>query len=130
MRNHLDYELVIVTNQDGLGTASYPQEDYDLVQSKMLKYFENEGVVFDDILVDRSFPEENLPTRKPETGLLAQKYMNGDYDLANSWVIGDRLTDIKLAANLGAKGILFGETSRWDEVREASLEDSCKLVTS
>jgi imidazoleglycerol-phosphate dehydratase / histidinol-phosphatase len=130
IRNHLNYELVIVSNQDGLGTASYPQEDYDLVQSKMLKYFENEGVVFDDILIDRSFPDENLSTRKPETGLLAKKYMNGDYDLANSWVIGDRLTDIKLAANLGARGILLGETSRWDEVREASLEDSCKLVTA
>lgn len=130
VRKHLDYELVIVSNQDGLGTASYPQEDYDLVQSKMLKYFENEGVFFDDTLVDKSLPEENRPTRKPETGLLVSKYMNGDYDLANSWVIGDRLTDIKLAANLGARGILLGDTSRWNEIREAAMDDTCRLVTS
>jgi imidazoleglycerol-phosphate dehydratase / histidinol-phosphatase len=130
MRQHLDYELVIVSNQDGLGTSSYPQEQFDLVQSKMLKYFENEGVVFDDILVDKSFPEENLPTRKPLTGLLEGKYMNGDYELAGSWVIGDRLTDISLAANLGAKGILFGDKSRWDEIRGTALEDSCRLVTN
>ncbi len=129
IRKHLDYELVMVTNQDGLGTESYPEENYVKVQDKMLKAFENEDVVFDNVLVDRSFPEENLPTRKPGTGLLTM-YMGGEYDLVNSYVIGDRITDIQLAANLGAKGILFGDHSGWNEVREASLESCCSLVTN
>jgi imidazoleglycerol-phosphate dehydratase/histidinol-phosphatase len=102
----LDYELVMVTNQDGLGTDSFPEETFLPAQNKMLKAFENEGVVFNDILIDKSFPEENAPTRKPQTGLLT-KYLEGDYDLKNSFVIGDRLTDVELADNLGAKGILI-----------------------
>jgi imidazoleglycerol-phosphate dehydratase/histidinol-phosphatase len=102
----LDYELVMVTNQDGLGTDSFPEETFWPAQNKMLKAFENEGVVFNDILIDKSFPEENAPTRKPQTGLLT-KYLEGDYDLKNSFVIGDRLTDVELADNLGAKGILI-----------------------
>jgi imidazoleglycerol-phosphate dehydratase / histidinol-phosphatase len=126
---HLDYELVIVSNQDGLGTASYPEADYNKVQDKMLKAFENEGVVFDNILVDRSLPGENLPTRKPGTGLFTS-YMNGEYDFGSSWVIGDRITDIQLASNLGTKGILIGDSSRWDELRDAALEKSCSLVTN
>ncbi len=126
---HLDYELVIVTNQDGLGTAVYPEADYNKVQNKMLKAFENEGVVFDNILVDRSLPEENLPTRKPGTGLFAP-YMSGEYDLGSSWVIGDRITDIQLASNLGSKGILIGENSRWNEIRNLSLDESCSLITN
>lgn len=104
IRLHLDFELVIVSNQDGLGTAAYPQAHFDAVQSKMLDIFRTEGVEFDDILIDKSFPEDNLPTRKPGTGLLG-KYMGGDYDLANSYVIGDRLTDMQLARNLGTKAI-------------------------
>jgi imidazoleglycerol-phosphate dehydratase / histidinol-phosphatase len=126
--NHLEYELVIVSNQDGLGTESYPEAAFLKVQEKMLKAFENEGVVFNDILIDRSFPSENLPTRKPGTGLLSG-YMNGEYDLANSYVIGDRITDIILAANIGAKGILFGHRNRSEEVKAASLEPVCALVT-
>ena len=126
---NLDYELVIVTNQDGLGTESYPEADFLKVQEKMLKAFENEGVVFDDILIDKSFPEDNLPTRKPRTGLM-KMYMSGEYDLAGSWVIGDRLTDIELAANLGAKGILIGNQNMWKEIKEASLGSSCVLVTN
>ena len=106
IRKNLDYELVIVSNQDGLGTASYPEEAYRLVQQKMLKAFENEGIIFDDILIDKSFPAENAPTRKPRTGLLS-RYMQGDYDLKNSFVIGDRQTDVELAGNLGSKAILF-----------------------
>jgi imidazoleglycerol-phosphate dehydratase/histidinol-phosphatase len=102
----LDYELVMVTNQDGLGTDSFPEETFWSAQNKMLKAFENEGVVFNDILIDKSFSEENAPTRKPKTGLLT-KYLEGDYDLKNSFVIGDRLTDVELADNLGAKGILI-----------------------
>lgn len=102
----LDYELVIVTNQDGLGTNSFPEETFWPAHNKMLKGFENEGIVFNDVLIDRSFPNDNAPTRKPRTGLLTQ-YLNGNYDLANSFVIGDRLTDIELAENIGAKGILL-----------------------
>ncbi len=128
INSHLDYELVMVTNQDGLGTAAYRQEDFDRVQDKMLKAFENEGIVFHDILIDKSLPEDNLPTRKPGTGLLG-KYIDGDYDLANSYVIGDRITDIKLAANLGAKGILIGKPEKQKEVKQASLENSCWLIT-
>jgi imidazoleglycerol-phosphate dehydratase / histidinol-phosphatase len=129
IRHHSEYELVIVSNQDGLGTVSYPEEDYNLVQSAILRTFKNEGIVFDDILIDKSFPEENLPTRKPGTGLLKEKYLNGDYDLQGSWVIGDRLTDIQLAANLGAGGILIGDSSRRDELMNSSLDSSCSLIT-
>ena len=106
IRKNLDFEVVMVTNQDGLGTSAYPQENFDRVQGKMLEVFANEGVTFDDILIDKSFPEENSPNRKPETGML-KAYMTGDYDLANSYVIGDRETDMQLAENLGCKGILI-----------------------
>ncbi len=127
IRKNLDYELVIISNQDGLGTSVYPEEAFARVQDKMLKTFENEGVVFDNILIDKSFPEDNLPTRKPETGML-KSYMNGEYDLESSYVIGDRITDIELAANLGARGILIGDNSKWDEIAAASFEKSCSLV--
>ncbi|UNY98017.1 bifunctional histidinol-phosphatase/imidazoleglycerol-phosphate dehydratase HisB [Zhouia spongiae] len=100
----LDYELVMVTNQDGLGTDSFPEETFWPVHNFILKSFENEGVVFDEIVIDRTFPHENAPTRKPKTGLLT-KYLNGEYDLQHSFVFGDRLTDIELAKNLGAKAI-------------------------
>ncbi|MBE0650359.1 MAG: bifunctional histidinol-phosphatase/imidazoleglycerol-phosphate dehydratase HisB [Bacteroidales bacterium] len=100
----LDYELVMVTNQDGLGTAGYPEEAFEMVHGKMLTALKNEGIEFSEILIDKSFPEENLPTRKPGTGLLTE-YMKGDYDLKNSFVIGDRMTDMQLAMNLGCKGI-------------------------
>lgn len=103
----LDFELVMVTNQDGLGTASFPEDTFWPVQNFILKAFENEGVKFSEILIDRTFPEENANTRKPRTGLLTE-YLNSDeYDLENSFVIGDRLTDIELAKNLGAKGIFI-----------------------
>ncbi len=107
----LDFELVMVSNQDGLGTDAFPEKDFWPVQNKILKALENEGIVFSDILIDRSFPEENAPTRKPRTGLL-KKYMEGGYDLENSFVIGDRLTDMELAANLGCKGILLAGTEK------------------
>ncbi|MCQ2226304.1 MAG: bifunctional histidinol-phosphatase/imidazoleglycerol-phosphate dehydratase HisB [Bacteroidales bacterium] len=106
IKKNLDFELVIVTNQDGLGTAAYPQENFDTVNNKMLQIFESEGVTFDDILIDKSYPKDNLPTRKPGTGLLG-KYMNGDYDLENSYVIGDRMSDMQLAKNLGCKGLML-----------------------
>lgn len=110
----LGYELVIVSNQDGLGTSSFPEDTYWPVQNKMLRTLEGEGVIFDDILVDRSFPEENLPTRKPGTGLLT-KYMDGSYDLSASFVVGDRDSDMQLAANLGATGLKVGELT-WSEI--------------
>lgn len=104
IRKHLDFEFVMVTNQDGLGTSSFPEDTFWPAHNKMLKTLEGEGIVFDDMLIDRSFPEDNSPNRKPRTGMLG-KYLAGEYDLANSYVIGDRLTDMELAANLGAKGI-------------------------
>ncbi|MDV7695851.1 bifunctional histidinol-phosphatase/imidazoleglycerol-phosphate dehydratase HisB [Chryseobacterium soli] len=120
----LEYELVMVTNQDGLGTDSFPFEDFSKPHEKMIKAFENEGIIFDGILIDKSFEYENLPTRKPGIGMFA-KYIYGDYDLANSYVIGDRVTDIQLAQNLGSKAIFIGEqpndhalltTKSWDEI--------------
>ena len=125
---NLDYELVIVSNQDGLGTSSFPEEIFWPVQDKMLKAFENESIIFNDILIDRSFPEDNLPTRKPKTGMLT-KYLDGTYDLANSFVIGDRLTDIELAKNIGAKGILLNNDLK-DELESQNLQEYCVLVTS
>lgn len=104
IRKQLDFEFVMVTNQDGLGTDSFPEDTFRPAHDKMLKTLEGEGIRFDDILIDRSFPEENSPNRKPRTGMLG-RYLSGEYDLANSYVIGDRLTDMQLAANLGAKGI-------------------------
>ena len=106
IRKHLDFELVIVSNQDGLGTPANPQDNFDRINNKMLETFANENIKFDDILIDPSMPEENSPNRKPGTGML-KKYMTGDYDLAGSYVIGDRMTDMELAKNLGCKGILI-----------------------
>lgn len=104
----LDYELVMVTNQDGLGTASFPEDTFWPAQQMIMKAFENEGVKFDEVFIDRSFPADNAPTRKPRTGMLT-KYLDGSYDLANSFVIGDRITDVQLAKNLGAKAIWINE---------------------
>lgn len=101
-----DYELVLATNQDGLGTASFPEETFHPAQNKMLSILQGEGVVFDDMLIDRSFSHENKPTRKPGTAMFG-KYLTGDYDLAQSFVIGDRITDAKLAQNLGAQAIII-----------------------
>lgn len=119
----LDYELVMVTNQDGLGTASFPEETFWPTQQKIIQAFENEGIVFSEIFIDRTFPAENASTRKPKTGMLTQ-YIKGNYDLKNSCVIGDRDTDIQLAENLGARGIFLGEenqsavlsTTHWSEI--------------
>lgn len=120
----LDYELVMVTNQDGLGTESFPYEDFIKPQEKMIKAFENEGIFFYDILIDKSFEHENLNTRKPQTGMLG-KYIYGNYDLENSYVIGDRNTDVQLAKNLGTKAIFINDqeneeadltTKNWSEI--------------
>ncbi|AEE20536.1 imidazoleglycerol-phosphate dehydratase [Dokdonia sp. Hel_I_63] len=104
----LDYELVMITNQDGLGTDSFPEDTFWPVHNFIMKSFENEGVVFDNVFLDRTFPHENKDTRKPGTGLLKQ-YFSEEYDLENSFVIGDRLTDMQLATNLGAKGIFIND---------------------
>ncbi|WP_347053439.1 bifunctional histidinol-phosphatase/imidazoleglycerol-phosphate dehydratase HisB [Flavobacterium olei] len=108
--SELDYELAMVTNQDGLGTASFPEDTFWPTQNFILKAFENEGVKFDEIFVDRSFPEDNAPTRKPRTGMLTKYLNNPEYDLENSFVLGDRLTDVELAKNLGAKAIFMNTT--------------------
>lgn len=104
----LDYELVMVTNQDGLGTDSFPEADFWLAQNFITRAFENEGVIFKEAFIDRSFPHENALTRKPGTGMLT-KFLSADYDMANSFVIGDRITDVQLAKNLGAKAIWLNE---------------------
>ena len=108
--NELDFELVMVTNQDGLGTDSFPEDTFWPTQNFILRAFENEGVLFDEICVDRSFPEDNAPTRKPRTGMLTKYIDNPNYDLANSFVLGDRLTDVELAKNLGTKAIFMNTT--------------------
>lgn len=104
----LDFELVMITNQDGLGTESFPEKTFWPVHNFILKAFENEGVVFSEVLIDRTFPHEKADTRKPGIGLL-KKYFSEEYDLQNSFVIGDRLTDIELAKNLDAKGIFIND---------------------
>lgn len=106
--SELDFELVMVTNQDGLGTASFPEDTFWPAQNKIIDAFAKEGVVFSEIVIDKTFPHENAPTRKPKTGLLT-KYFSADYDLVNSFVLGDRITDMELAKNLGAKGIFLSE---------------------
>jgi len=109
----LEYELVMVTNQDGLGTASFPEDTFWPAHDKIIKAFENEGVRFSEILIDRSFPYENLPTRKPGTAMLTH-YLKGDYDLSGSYVIGDRITDVQLAHNMKCKAILLSNSSHPD----------------
>ncbi len=127
IRQKLDFEWAMVTNQDGLGTEVYPQENFDTVQAKMLQILENEGVVFDRIFIDKSFPEDNLPTRKPQTGILTE-YFSDDYDLANSYVIGDRLTDVELAKNLGCKALFLSDDKALLE--SSGLAEYCALQTS
>lgn len=107
----LEYELVMVTNQDGLGTPSFPEESFWPVQKFIMECFENEGVTFSEVCIDRTFPSEKAPTRKPGTGLLT-RYMNEPYDLEGSFVIGDRLTDMELAKNLGARGIFINTNTQ------------------
>ncbi|GAB4422560.1 MAG: bifunctional histidinol-phosphatase/imidazoleglycerol-phosphate dehydratase HisB [Bacteroidia bacterium] len=118
LRAHTDFRWVMITNQDGLGTASFPEADFWPAHEKMLEALRGEGIVFDEVIIDRTFKHEGKPTRKPGTALLTH-YLGGDYDLARSYVIGDRPSDIQLARNLGAKGILLGRSAdalddEWD----------------
>ncbi len=129
----LDYELAMVTNQDGLGTPSNPEELFWPIQNFVVKAFENEGVKFEDIYIDKTFAHENEPTRKPETGLLIKYINNPEYDLANSFVIGDRITDVKLAQNLGGKGIFIAndEALGADEIKDnEGLNETIALKTT
>lgn len=128
IRERLSSEFVMVTNQDGLGTDAYPEAVFEEVQNKMLEVLKGEGVEFDDILIDKSFPEDGLPTRKPGTGLLGA-YMKGDYDMTHSYVIGDRATDVQLAKNLGCKGILISEVEAGKKLlEEKGLTEHCALI--
>ncbi len=124
-----DFEFVMVTNQDGLGTSSFPEETFWPTHEKIIKAFENEGIQFSEVLIDRSFPHENKPTRKPGIGMLT-RYFSDKYDLKNSFVIGDRVTDVELAKNLGAKGILINDGNLIPKVNESGLQDYCSLVTN
>jgi imidazoleglycerol-phosphate dehydratase/histidinol-phosphatase len=119
----LNFEIVMITNQDGLGTSLYPEDTFWPVHNFMLSTFEAEGVIFKEQFIDRTFAKDNAPTRKPNTGLLT-KYFSEDYDLVNSFVIGDRLTDIELAKNLGAKGIFINDNTNLgtDEVTVSNSE--------
>lgn len=123
------FELVMVTNQDGLGTTSFPEDTFWPAQNKMLKAFWNENINFSAIHVDRSFAHENKATRKPGTAMLTE-YFSKDYDLQSSFVIGDRITDIELAKNLGCKGILINDGSLLEKIKEKALEEYCALITT
>lgn len=132
LRQHTDYLFVLVSNQDGLGTPSYPEDTFWPTQNLMLEILEGEGVTFDDILIDRSFPEDNLPTRKPGTAMLT-KYMDGSFDLASSYVIGDRSSDAQLAKNLGCKALIIdeGACDGCSAPQEGPLAEShCTVVSS
>ena len=127
----LDYELVMVTNQDGLGTESFPEEEFWPYQNHLVNSFKNEGVVFSEIFIDRTFPHEKADTRKPGLGMLKGYIDNPEFDLSASFVIGDRLTDMQLAKNLGAKGIFIDNNIDLgaDEVTDSALDDTIVLKT-
>jgi imidazoleglycerol-phosphate dehydratase/histidinol-phosphatase len=131
----LDYELVMVTNQDGLGTASYPEDTFWPIQNFVLKTFESEGVKFSDFAIDRTFPKDNAPTRKPGTALLTQYLDTEKYDLKGSYTIGDRKNDILLAKNLGAKAIWLNDNSNlggaeFTQEQHDALHDTIALETT
>ncbi len=126
LRQHTDYEFVMASNQDGLGTSSYPEADFWPTQNFILNTLKGEGVEFSDILIDRHFPQDNAPTRKPGTGMFG-KYMTDEYDLAASYVIGDRATDVELARNLGCRAILLQDSA--DGLSD-ELKSVCALCTA
>lgn len=117
-----EWELVMASNQDGLGTESFPQEDFEKPHNKMLELLGGEGVLFDDQLIDPSMPEQNSPNRKPGIGMFG-KYLTGEYDLSRCYVIGDRLTDVQLAKNLGCKAILFQRAGTENDYADLVSDD-------
>ncbi|MBO9633630.1 MAG: bifunctional histidinol-phosphatase/imidazoleglycerol-phosphate dehydratase HisB [Chitinophagaceae bacterium] len=123
----LDYELVMVTNQDGLGTDGFPEDTFWPLQNLVMKSLEGEGIHFSAVHIDRSFPAENLPTRKPGTGMLTQYLNNPAYDIANSFVIGDRITDVQLAKNLGCKAIWLNQDA---SLGAAEISDQAAALQS
>lgn len=126
----LNFELAMVTNQDGLGNESFPEETFWPTQNFIMKAFENEGITFNEIFIDRSFLEDNAPTRKPRTGMLTKYLNNSDYDLKNSFVIGDRITDVELAKNLGSKAIFIkNEENLGRNEIGTSLEELQNVIT-
>ena len=129
--NELDYKLIVVTNQDGLGTDSFPYKNFTPVNDFIIKSFENEGVVFDNICIDNSFPEDNSVNRKPSTGMIKKYLNNKDYDIDNSFVIGDRLTDMELAKNISCSGIFIDNDADLgkSEVKDVDLDNVIKLKT-
>jgi imidazoleglycerol-phosphate dehydratase / histidinol-phosphatase len=127
IRQKLDFEWALVTNQDGLGTEVYPQENFDIIQAKFLQTLANEDITFDKIFIDKSFPDENLPTRKPGTAMLT-KYFTEEYDLDGSFVIGDRYTDVELAKNLGCKAIFISDDNTI--LKDKELTEFCALQTT
>lgn len=119
IRKNLDFEFVMVSNQDGLGTDSFPEDTFWPVHNFILQTLKGEGIEFDEQLIDRHFPEDNHPCRKPGTGMLTKYINNPEYDLANSYVIGDRETDAQLAENLGCKALILGKDGMtWDKIAE------------
>lgn len=127
--SELDYELVLASNQDGLGTASFPEETFWPAHTKMLRTLAGEGVFFDDQLIDPTLPEEQSPTRKPQTGMFG-KYLAGEYDMSASYVVGDRATDVELAYNLGAKAILLQPKAEGEAMlRDKTFASACVLIT-
>ncbi len=122
IQQKLDYLLVIVTNQDGLGTDRFPEDTFWETQNKMIELFESQGIKFDEVYIDEHYPYENSPNRKPNTGMLT-KFFNGNYDLENSYVVGDRMTDIALAKNLGAKGIFLRHDYNASEIVPENLQE-------
>ena len=119
IRKNLDFRFVMVSNQDGLGTSSFPEDTFWPVHNFILQTLEGEGITFDDIKIDRHFPEDNHPDRKPGTGMLREYLESDEYDIANSYVIGDRDTDRQLAENLGCKALILGqEGMNWERIAE------------
>ncbi|WP_373724925.1 bifunctional histidinol-phosphatase/imidazoleglycerol-phosphate dehydratase HisB [Bacteroides heparinolyticus] len=134
IRNNLDFEFVMVTNQDGLGTSSFPEETFWPAHNLMMKTLRGEGITFDDVCIDRSMPEDNAPTRKPRTGMLTKYLDDREYDLAHSFVIGDRPTDVELAKNLGCRAIFLQDDATLLNLERGAtacegLEAYCALIT-
>lgn len=137
IRSKLDFEFAMVSNQDGLGKPTYPLSVFEAIQHLIMQTLQGEGIMFDEIFIDPSTPEENSPNRKPRTGMLGKYINNPDYDLAGSFVIGDRYTDVEMAYNLGCKAILLQPDksslrlkSEGGETEVAGLEDVCVLATT